>query len=99
MKRQLGDIILSTLILRIQIMRDLNLTPVRVIGSQFSSDAFRIRDFLAKNRVSFTWIDIEHHPHADGLLESLKVSEGDMPVVACRDEWVLRNPSNRALAE
>src|SRR5262249_58006322 len=37
-KPNLGNVILSTLIMRIQIMRDLNLTPLRVIGSKFSSD-------------------------------------------------------------
>jgi thioredoxin reductase (NADPH) len=96
---KLGNVILATLITRIQIMRDLHLTPLQVIGSRFSADAFRIRDFLGKNRVSFTWIDMEGHPGADELLERLGVREAETPVVVCRNDWVLRNPLNRELAE
>jgi len=32
-------------------------TGLRVIGSRYSRDTFGIRDFLAKNRVLFTWLD------------------------------------------
>ena len=95
----LGNVILSTLITRVQIMRDLNLTPVRVIGSRFSSDAFRIRDFLFKNRAYFAWIDLESDAHAAEVLRELGVTEQDTPVVACGKDWVLRNPANRELAE
>ena len=94
----LGNIILAALITRMQIMRDLNLTPLQVIGSRFSSDTFRIREFLAKNRVFFTWVDIESDPNVDELLKRLKISEGDTPVVACGNDWVMHNPANRELA-
>jgi thioredoxin reductase (NADPH) len=93
-----GSVILAALITRIQIMRDLNLTPLQVIGSRFSIDTFRIRDFFARNRVLFTWVDIEGDPHVDELLQQLKISEADTPVVACGTEWILRNPTNRELA-
>jgi thioredoxin reductase (NADPH) len=94
----LGSVILAALITRLQIMRDLNLTPLQLIGSRFSSDTFRIRDFFAKNRVFFTWIDIENNPNVADLLERVKISEADTPVVACGNDWVLRNPANRELA-
>ena len=51
---KLGNIILAALIARSQILRDLNLSPLQVIGSRFSADTFRIRDFFAKNRVFFS---------------------------------------------
>jgi len=96
---KLGNIILSTLIMRIQIMRDLKLTPLQVIGSRFSADAFRIRDFLGKNRVSFAWLDLEGNLDTDELLKRIGVREADTPVVVCRHDWTLRNPGNRELAE
>src|SRR5260370_36983153 len=96
---KLGNIILGTLIARIQAFRDLNLTASQVIGSRFSNDAFRIRDFLAKNRVLYTWVDLENDPHVAQLLETLHISEADTPVVACGNDWILRNPTNRELAE
>ncbi|HEY3197957.1 MAG TPA: FAD-dependent oxidoreductase [Nitrospirales bacterium] len=96
---KLGNIILAALIARSQILRDLNLSPLQVIGSRFSTDTFRIRDFFAKNRVFFSWIDIENDPNMEELLKRLKISEGDTPVVAFGNEWTLRNPTNRELAE
>jgi thioredoxin reductase (NADPH) len=95
----LGNIILTTLIARIEIMRDLNLTPLQVIGSRYSTDAFRIRDFLGKNRVAFAWLDLEGNPSASALLKQLDVEETETPVVICGKDWLLRNPANRELAD
>ena len=96
---KLGNILLTVFIARSQIVRDLNLSPLQVIGSRFSADTFRIRDFFAKNRVFFSWIDIENDPNMEELFKRLKISEGDTPVVAFGNEWTRRNPTNRELAE
>jgi thioredoxin reductase (NADPH) len=55
---QLGDIILQAFIARRQLLRESEeFTGLRVIGSGYSQNTFRIRDFLAKNRIPFTgWI-------------------------------------------
>ena len=95
----LGNIILTTLIARIRIMRDLNLTPLQVIGSRYSADAFRIRDFLGKNRVAFAWLDVEGNPSVSGILKQLGVEEAETPVVLCGKDWLLHNPANRELAD
>lgn len=96
---KLGNIFLTAFITRSQIVHELNLSPLQVIGSRFSADTFRIRDFFAKNRVNFSWIDIENDPNMEELFKRLKISEGDTPVVAFGNEWTLRNPTNRELAE
>ncbi len=70
-----------------------------MIGSRYSSDTFRVRDFLAKNRVLFTWVDLETDPHVDLLLKHFGVTESDTPVVAFGAMLLLRNPSNRQLAD
>ncbi|HEV8083204.1 MAG TPA: FAD-dependent oxidoreductase [Chitinophagaceae bacterium] len=80
-------------------MSESNFTGLRVIGSQFSQDTFRIRDFLSKNRVLFTWVDVENDPHANELLERFHVQLSDTPIVSYGNEWLLRNPSNIELAE
>jgi len=74
---QLGGVILAGLIARTQIMGDLNMTPLRLVGSRFSIDTFRIRDFFTKNRMSFTWIDIESDADVDQLLRSLQIKQED----------------------
>ena len=71
---------------------------LRVIGSRYSPDTFRIRDFLAKNLVLFTWTDLEANPDVEQLLKHFGLTEADTPVVVCKDH-VLRNPSNREIAD
>jgi thioredoxin reductase (NADPH) len=96
----LSDIILQAFIARRQLLRQsANFTGLRVIGSRYSADTFRVRDFLAKNRVLFTWVDVETDPHVDRLLKQFGVTEADTPVVACGHMLMLRNPSNRQLAD
>jgi len=70
-----------------------------VIGSRYSTDTFRVRDFMAKNRMLFTWVDIDTDPQVDLLLKQFGVTEADTPVVACSHMLLLRNPSNRQLAD
>ena len=97
---QLSDIILQAFIARRQLMRESgDFTGLRVIGSRYSKDTFRIRDFLAKNRMPFTWLDLEGDPAVSQVLQQFGVTEADTPIVACAHRLLLRNPSNRDLAD
>src|ERR1017187_5883540 len=96
----ISDIVLQAFIARRQLLRDSpNFTGLRVIGSRYSPDTFRVRDFLSKNRILFTWVDIESDPNVDQVLKQFGVTESDTPVVACPKMLLLRNPSNRQLAD
>jgi thioredoxin reductase (NADPH) len=96
---ELGDVILQAFIARRQLLRESgNFAGVRVIGSRYSRDMFRIRDFLSRNLVLFSCLDLESDPEVDRLLRRFGVSQSDTPVVVWR-ERILRNPSNRELAE
>src|ERR1700704_1393581 len=97
---QLSDLILQAFIARRQLMRESGeFTGLRVIGSRYSRDTFRVRDFLEKNLVPFTWLDLEGDPTVNQVLQQFGVSEADTPIVACAHCLLLRNPSNRELAE
>lgn len=96
----LSDIILQAFIARRQLLRESpDFTGLRVIGSRYSPDTFRVRDFLTRNRVLFTWVDLETEPQVDHLLKEFGVTEADTPVVACAHMVLLRNPSNQQLAD
>ena len=96
----ISDIILQAFIARRQLLRESpKFTGLRVIGSRYSTDTFRVRDFLSKNRILFTWVDVETDPNVDRLLKQFGVRESDTPVVACGSMLLLRNPSNRQLAD
>ena len=47
----------------------------------------------------FTWLDLEADPQVKQLLEQFGLTEADTPVVAWGRKLLLRNPSNRELAE
>ena len=95
----LSDTILKAFIARSIALSESDFTGLRVIGSQYSQDTFRIRDFLSKNRVLFTWVDVENDPEVGELLNRFHVQLSDTPIVASGNEWLLRNPSNIELAE
>jgi thioredoxin reductase (NADPH) len=96
----LGDRILQAFIARRHLLRESgNFTGLRVIGSRYSRDILHIRDFLSKNRVPYTWFDLETDPQVKQLLKRFGVNERDTPVVAWGHKLLLRNPSNRELAE
>jgi thioredoxin reductase (NADPH) len=48
-----------------------------VIGSRYSQETFRVRDFLAKNLVPFTWLDLETDPQVGTLLKRFGVTEAE----------------------
>jgi thioredoxin reductase (NADPH) len=97
---ELGDIILQAFIARRQLLRDSGtVTGLRVIGSRYSHDTFRIRDFLSRNRIMFTWLDLEADPQVNQLLAQFGVTMADTPVVSYGHKVFLRNPSNLEIAE
>jgi thioredoxin reductase (NADPH) len=92
----LGDLILRAYFLRRSILIGLG-AGFRIIGSCYSPDTRRLREFAARNRLPHTWIDLERDEEAERLLRELGVSPDQTPVVIWRDR-VLRNPSNAELA-
>jgi thioredoxin reductase (NADPH) len=96
----LSDLILQTFIIRARALDEHEgYTGLRVIGSRFSTDTFRIRDFLSKNQVLYTYFDSETDAEVGALLKNFNLREADLPVVGYGHDWLLRNPSNEELAE
>jgi thioredoxin reductase (NADPH) len=72
---------------------------LRIIGSRHSSDATRLREFAARNRLLHVWIELEDDPNAaEALLERFGAKPSETPVVIWRGEEVLKNPTNLELA-
>ena len=95
----LGELLLRAFIARRELLVASDFQGLRVLGAGSSRDTFRIRDFLARNQVPFTWIDTEHDPQVGALLHSFGLTEADTPVVVFGSEPLLRNPTTRALAD
>ncbi len=96
----MGDTILQAFIARRQLLRESgDFTGLRVIGRSNSQDTFRIREFLERNRVPFTWMDLGTDPNVKELLTLFGVTEADTPVVGWGGKLLFRNPSDRQIAE
>jgi thioredoxin reductase (NADPH) len=94
-----GDVILQAFIARRQLLRNSDsFTGARVIGSRYGHDTFRIRDFLSRNRILYTFFDLESDPEVAHLLDRLGVKPEETPVVAWGCKLVLKNPTNAELA-
>jgi thioredoxin reductase (NADPH) len=71
---------------------------IQVIGSRWSPEAHRIRDFLARNLVAYRWLDVET---AEGgrIAERVAPGQPHRALVAFPDGSALVEPGNAALAE
>lgn len=70
----------------------------RIIGSRYSPDTRRLREFAIRNRLPHRWIDLETDEEAEDLLRRFGVGPEETPLVIWRDTTLLRNPSNAELA-
>jgi thioredoxin reductase (NADPH) len=93
---ELGDLIVRAFLVRRWhlIGQGAGLT---IVGSCYSRETRRLRDFAARNRLPHRWIDLERDAAAETLLRKLHVAPEETPVVIWRDH-VMRNPSNVDLA-
>jgi thioredoxin reductase (NADPH) len=95
----LGDVLMRAFILRRVELIAQGLGDVVVVGSEHCAATLRIRDFLTRNGHPHGYIDLDRDPGAQELLDRFSVSIADVPVLLCRGKSVLRNPSNRQIAE
>jgi thioredoxin reductase (NADPH) len=96
---RLSDLLLRAFLMRRELIEELGLASVRLIGSRHSKETHRIREFLAKNKIPFSWIDLENDPQVDALLKNFKTEPNETPLVICGENRILRNPSNGELAD
>jgi thioredoxin reductase (NADPH) len=93
----LSDIILKAFLARRSYMMRTGL-GMRIIGSRHSGDAARLREFAARNRLPYVWVELEEDPDADALLERYGAKPSETPVTIWQGEDVLKNPSNLEFA-
>lgn len=94
----LGDLILRAFMLRRNIHAGLG-AGLRIIGSRYSADTRRLRDFASRNRIPSRWEDLEDDLDAEATLRAFDIPPDQTPVVIWKARTVLRNPSNTELAE
>ena len=96
---QLGEILMRAFILRRIELIASGIGDVVLIGSVHSAGTLRIREFLTRNGHPYTYIDLDRDSDVQEMLDRFHVTVHDVPVVICRGDVVLRNPTNQQVAE
>jgi thioredoxin reductase (NADPH) len=96
---ELGEILMRAFILRRVELVAAGMGDIVLIGSMHSGGTLRIKEFLMRNGHPYSYIDLERDPGVQNLLDGFHVSSSEIPIVICRGEMVLRNPTNLQLAD
>jgi len=80
-KPRLGDIILAAFVARRGLLMTGAAPAIRVIGSRFSPESLRIREFLIRTRVPHEWLDADRDPQVEALLGHFGIAATELPVV------------------
>jgi thioredoxin reductase (NADPH) len=95
---ELSDVILAAFLARRQELIATGRGSLTVVGSRFSPDTFRIREFLERNSRPFEWIDLETDARVSRLLDGLGVSPDETPIVIDSGGVVTHNPTVEQMA-
>jgi thioredoxin reductase (NADPH) len=95
----LSDILMRAFILRRVELIAAGVGDLILIGSTHSASTLRIKEFLMRNGHPYSYIDLERDPDVQNLLDNFKISANEIPVLICRGQLALRNPSNQQIAD
>ena len=94
---KLADTILAAFLARrARLLKDAAMA-IRLVGSRFSPDSLRLREFLARNRIPHEFMDADGDARVERLLRDFAVEPVDLPVVIAPGS-VLRHPTPGELA-
>jgi thioredoxin reductase (NADPH) len=96
---ELSEVLLRAFILRRVEIIARGIGDVVLVGSGHSAGTLRIKEFLTRNGHPYAYVDLELDPGAQELLDRFHVGVEDVPIMICRGDSVLRNPSNQQIAE
>jgi thioredoxin reductase (NADPH) len=96
---ELSEILLRAFLLRRVELIAHGVSDVVLVGSRHSAGTLRIQEFLTRNGHPYSTIDLDRDAGVQALLDRFQVTVDDVPVVICRGEVVLRNPTNGQITD
>jgi len=98
------DAELSEIFMRAFILRRLELINrgqggLILLGSRFSAETLRLREFLSRNGHPFNYVDLETDKASQEILDRFGVKADEIPVIICGGGFVFRNPTIQKLAD
>ncbi|HEY2852393.1 MAG TPA: FAD-dependent oxidoreductase, partial [Gemmatimonadaceae bacterium] len=76
-----------------------NLGDVVVLGSTHDPGTLDVRQFLTRNGHPFRYVDLDRDADAQEMLDRFGVGVPDIPIVLCRGQAILRQPTNAQIAD
>ncbi|HVN92334.1 MAG TPA: cyclic nucleotide-binding domain-containing protein [Terracidiphilus sp.] len=73
-------------------------TDSLLVGSSRSAGTWRVKAFLDRNYVPYTYLDLDRDSALQWLLDQFAVRPEEIPLLVCKGRTVLRNPSNAMVA-
>ncbi|HET7109150.1 MAG TPA: FAD-dependent oxidoreductase [Candidatus Acidoferrum sp.] len=96
---EISEVLMKTFIHRRVAVIAQGIGDVLLIGSLGSGATLRIKQFLTRNGHPFKYVDLDRDADVRHLLDRFHVEPAEIPVVICRGEVVLKNPSNQEIAD
>jgi thioredoxin reductase (NADPH) len=96
---ELSEIFMRAFILRRVEFIARGFGDVVLLGSSYSSGTLRVKEFLSRNGHPYNYIDLDRDAGVQDMLDRFQVDAADIPVVICRGQLVLRNPTNGEIAD
>lgn len=96
---EIGEIVMRAFLLRRAGLVTGGVGDVVLLGSAHSVDTWRLKEFLLRNGHPYNYLELERDVEAEHLMTTFHFEASEIPVVVCREEIVLRNPTNREVAE
>ena len=96
---ELSEVLMRAFILRRMEIIANDLGDVVVVGSTHNAGTLRVKEFLTRNGHPFHFVDLDRDSDARELFDRFHVGPADVPVMICRGELVLRNPTNARIAD
>ncbi|HXK11738.1 MAG TPA: FAD-dependent oxidoreductase [Vicinamibacteria bacterium] len=96
---ELGEILMRAFILRRVELIARGVGDVVLVGSSHCAGTLRVKEFLTRNGHPHSYLDLEADPGVQDLLDRFHVAVTDVPVLICRGDLVLRNPTNQQIAD
>jgi thioredoxin reductase (NADPH) len=92
----LADVVMPTVFARRQWLSQ-HQAGMRIVGSRYSPDTARLREFAARNRLPHVWVDPDLDASGQALLDDAGL-DPRAPAVFLRGGQVLADPTNAELA-
>ena len=96
---EISEVLMKALIYRRIELVAQGIGDVLLIGSVHSAATLRIKAFLTRNGHPFRDLDLDRDADVRDLLDRFRVEPAEIPVMICRGEAVLKNPSNQEIAD